>query len=101
MMILVLMVLVVADGMVHITASLTRREGSVMFAVIWRKHLLSHLFTMEEDLQSMEEISIYQLLKKENSLGLCTCAMIQFASFYMLVLHQMLAADGVLQNQLA
>ena len=100
-MVIMVMVLLEADGMVHIIVSHTRREGSVMSAVIWKKHHLLHLITMEENLQSMVETSICQLLKKENSLGLSTCAMIQFASFYMLVLPQMLVADGVLPNQLA
>ena len=100
MMILVLMVLLVADGMVHIIASRTRKGGNVTFAVIWMKPLLSHLTTMVENLQSTEEISIYQLHKKRNSLGLCICVMIQFVSSYMLGQLQMYVADGVQPSQL-
>ena len=95
------MVLLEVGGMVLTTAGLTRREGSVMSAVIWKKPHILHHITMEENFLFMGEISIYQLLKKENSPGLFTCVMIQFASFYMLGLPQMHAADGVLPNQLA
>ena len=97
MMILVMMLLG-GGGMVLTTASLTRREGNVMFAVIWRKHLLSHLTTMEEDLQFTEEIFIYQLHKKESTPGLSTSVMILFVSYNMLDLPLMLAADGAQQN---
>ena len=99
MMILV-MVLLVEGGMVHIIATHTRRERNAMFAVIWRKHLLSHLTTMEEDLQFTEEIFIYQLHKKESTPGLSTSVMILFVSYNMLDLPLMLAVDGAQQNQL-
>ena len=92
------MELLVEDGMALTIADLTRIEGSVIFAVIWKKHPVLHLTTMEEDLQFTAEIFIYQHHKKENIPGLSTCVKILFVSYNMLVAPLMLATDGAPQN---
>ena len=55
---------------------------------------------MVENLPSMVGIFIYLHHIRESIPGLFTCVKIMFVSFNMLVQPQMLAADGVLPNQL-
>ena len=75
---------VVVGGMDHTTAHFSREMGNVMCAVTWLNLVLFIHTILEENMQSMEEMSTYLPPRRKSTGGLCTAVRTQPASCFTL-----------------